>query len=95
MVDAEHPYQLLMSHVCPQSNQNGLVGLCSMEDFPWVLQSGLVKLDLQAVKLIFRWETRFTAFKNSFTGGCKIDGKTSNVGLSSASFLLLWEWCSP
>jgi hypothetical protein len=41
--------------------------------------TGLVKLDLQAVKLNFCWENRFTAFKNSFTGGCKIDGKTSNA----------------
>jgi hypothetical protein len=39
--------------------------------------TGLVKLDLQAVKLIFCWKTHFTAFKNSFTGGCKIDRKTS------------------
>jgi hypothetical protein len=46
--------------------------------------TGLVKLDLQAVKLIFCWENRFTAFKNSFTGGCKIDGKTSTAGVESA-----------
>jgi hypothetical protein len=37
--------------------------------------TGLVKLDLQAVKQIFGWENHFTAFKNSFTGGCKINGK--------------------
>jgi hypothetical protein len=47
--------------------------------------TSLVKLDLQAVKLIFRWENRFTAFKNSFTGGCKIDGKTSNMMFLSFS----------
>jgi hypothetical protein len=41
--------------------------------------TGLVKLDLQAVKIIFRWENRFTAFKISFTGRCKINGKTSII----------------
>jgi hypothetical protein len=38
---------------------------------------GLVKLDLQALKLIFCWENCVTAFKNSFTGGCKINRNSS------------------